>query len=119
MSVSSWDQKIFALDANVDFLDELSGYEPDEAFEAVADACTLAFEGAYDTREEQLNGLAAATLLSIWAGCPVSDGELVEQYPFVGELMGSGDEELREKAAELLSDVETDADIDQFIEALG
>ena len=100
--MSSWDEDIFADEVNVDFLDELADLEDEEIVAAVDDACALAVSG-----EEQ-----------IWAGAPFSAGEVVEDYPFIRDLAGSGSENLNEHALELLEEVEEDYDLEPFIEAL-
>lgn len=117
--MSSWDQVIFDEDVNVEFLDELSELDDDDIVMTVRDACLLAVRQADSASEdERRNGLAAATIAAIWAGAPFSAGDVAENYPFIRELIGSGDEALSEAAAELLESEETDEDVDQFIEAL-
>lgn len=90
--MSSWDEDIFADEVNVDFLDELADLEDEEIVAAVDDACALAVSGEEQTEEEQRNALAAATIAAIWAGAPFSAGEVVEDYPFIRDLAGSGSE---------------------------
>ncbi|KHO30101.1 DUF4259 domain-containing protein [Corynebacterium minutissimum] len=116
--MSSWDEDIFTDEANVEFLDELSDLEDEEIVAAVDDACALAASGEDQTEEEQRNALAAATIAAIWAGAPFSAGEVVEDYPFIRDLAGSGSENLHEHALELLEGVEEDYDLEAFIEAL-
>ena len=116
--MSSWDEDIFADEVNVDFLDELADLEDEEIVAAVDDACALAVSGEEQTEEEQRNALAAATIAAIWAGAPFSAGEVVEDYPFIRDLAGSGSENLNEHALELLEEVEADSDLEPFIEAL-
>lgn len=116
--MSSWDEDIFADEANVDFLDELADLEDEEIVAAVDDACALATSGEAQTEEEQRNALAAATIAAIWAGAPFSAGEVVEDYPFIRDLAGSGSETLNENALELIEGVEEDYDLEPFIEAL-
>ena len=116
--MTTWDETIFSSDDNVAFLDELAALDDAEAVEAVRDAVTLAAQGDIETDEEESTGLAAATIAAIWAGAPFSAGKTVEDYPFIRDLAGSGDEDLNEKAAELLEGVEGDFDLDPFLEAL-
>ncbi|MDD7582441.1 DUF4259 domain-containing protein [Corynebacterium sp. 32222D000AT] len=120
--MSTWDEEIFTRDSNTDFLDELSALEEEEVVEAVRDAVVLAADSAQPTDEELANGLAAATIAAIWSGAPFSAGDVVAEYPFIRSLAGSSDEQLNEKAAELLETAEPgeagDADIEPFLEAL-
>lgn len=116
--MSAWDASIFAEDANVDFLDDLVDLDDDEIVEAMRDACLLVQRQPGASEDDVLNALAAATIAAIWAGAPFSAGEVAETYPFIRGLVGSGDEELNEAAAELLENADTDEDLDQFIEAL-
>lgn len=115
--MSSWDAEIFTEDANIDFLDDLAELEEDEIVEAVFDACVLGRDSTA-TDDDRLNALAAATIAAIWAGAPYADGDTVEQYPFISQLIGAGDEEHREIAAALLEAADTEEDIDPFLEAL-
>lgn len=116
--MSTWDASIFQEEANVDFLDELADLEDDVIVEAIRDACLLVVKQPGASEEDRLNGLAAATIAAIWAGAPFSAGEVAEAYPFIRGLVGSGDEELNAAAAELLESADTEADLDQFTEAL-
>ncbi|WP_394281303.1 DUF4259 domain-containing protein [Corynebacterium sp.] len=116
--MSTWDDEIFAEDINVDFLDELAELDDEEVVEAVSDACLLAANQDNATEDELLNGQAAATIAAIWAGAPFSAGDVAEEYPFIRSLMGEGSEALAEAAVTVLENVDTDHDIDQFIEAL-
>lgn len=116
--MGAWDIEVFENDDNVDFLDELTTYEEDEILETVTDACVLLAEGATTTSVEENNGLAAATLAAIWAGAPFSAAEVADNYPFIRELIGRGSERLHQAAVEILESVETDHDIDLYIEAL-
>lgn len=119
--MSTWDQEIFADDANVDFLDELVDLESEEILEAVNDAVLLA-AGEDPTDEELANGRAAATMAAIWAGAPFSAGEAAEAYPFIRSNPGEISDQLAESAIAVLEaaaeDTGSDTDIDQFIEAL-
>ncbi|MFI5505086.1 DUF4259 domain-containing protein [Corynebacterium kutscheri] len=116
--MGAWDDRILNEDINVDFLDDLLDREDSEIIEAIHDACVAATSGGRLSTEEERNGLAAATVVAIWAGAPFSGGEIVENYPFIRELIGEGDEELREKAAELLENAEIEEDLDAYLEAL-
>ncbi|MEH0146484.1 DUF4259 domain-containing protein [Corynebacterium sp. Q4381] len=119
--MSTWDQEIFADDANIDFLDELVDLEPEEILEAVHDAVLLA-AGEAPSDEELANGRAAATMAAIWAGAPFSAGEAAEAYPFIRSNPGEISDQLAESAVAVLEaaaeDTDSDTDIDQFIEAL-
>lgn len=116
--MSTWDSEIFAEETNVDFLDELVDLDDDEIVEAVTDACLLAATQEKSTDDELLNGQAAATIAAIWAGAPFAAGEVAQQYPYIRGLMGEVNEKLAEAAVIVLESVETDFDIDQFLEAL-
>lgn len=116
--MSTWDEEIFTNETNVDFLDELAGLDDEDIVEAVRDAVFLAAAGDGVSEDELSNGYAAATIAAIWAGAPFSAGDVVSSYPFIRGLAGSGDEELEEKAAELLEGVEAEYDLEVFIEAL-
>lgn len=116
--MSTWDASIFAEEANVDFLDDLAELDDDDIVEAIRDACLLVVKQPGASEEDRQNGLAAATIAAIWAGAPFSAGEVAESYPYIRALVGSSDEELNAAAAELLEGVDTDADLDQFTEAL-
>ncbi len=116
--MSAWDVAIFNEDDNIDFLDELSDLDDDEIVEAVRDACLLVLRQPNVNEVERLNGLAAATIAAIWAGAPFSAGDVADTYPYIRELIGTGDESLHEAAAELLESVENDEDVEVFTEAL-
>lgn len=116
--MGAWDIAIFAEEVNVDFLDELAGLDDDAIVEAVKDACLLAAQPAGVSEDEELNGLAAATIAAIWAGAPFSAGEVADSYPFLRELIGSGSEKLNEVASGLLENADTEADLEVYLEAL-
>lgn len=116
--MSAWDVAIFNEDDNIDFLDELNELDDDEVLEAVRDACLLVLKQPHVSEVERLNGLAAATIAAIWAGAPFSAGDVADTYPYIRELIGSGDEALNEAAAGVLETVEDDEDVDAFTEAL-
>ena len=86
--------------------------------EAVRDACLLAMDKDNATEEELLNGQAAATIAAIWAGAPFSAGETADTYPFLRTAAADVDEKLVEAAVAILEDVDSEQDVDQFIEAL-
>lgn len=116
--MSTWDEEIFTTETNVDFLDELAELDDEGIVEAVRDAVLLATSEDGSSDDELSNGYAAATIAAIWAGAPFSAGDVVSNYPFIRGLAGSGDEELDEKAAELLEGVDAEYDLEVFIEAL-
>lgn len=116
--MSAWDVTIFAEDVNEEFLDELNELDPDEVVEAVQDACLLVLKQPHVSDGERRNALAAATVAAIWAGAPFTAGDVAEAHPFIRELLGQGTEELNEAAAEVLESVETDEDLEPFLEAL-
>ncbi|KQB87544.1 DUF4259 domain-containing protein [Corynebacterium lowii] len=116
--MGAWDMSIFAEEANEEFLEELGNLDEAEIVEAIRDACVLAAKQDSPSEEEYLNGLAAATVASIWAGAPFSAGEVADAHPFLRELIGAGDEELREVAGELLENADTQEDLEVYLEAL-
>ena len=120
-SMGAWDDIIFRQEFTVDFLDEIDSLDPDDQVEAILDACTLAKGQAsadFNEDEDYVRGLCAATIAAIWAGAPYSAGDVVEEYPFIRQLIGHGDEALNEAALELLENVDMDVDIEAYIEAL-
>ena len=116
--MSTWDEEIFTVDTNTDFLDELGDLDFEEIFEAVRDAVLLAAKQDAPSEEELLNGQAAATIAAIWAGAPFSAGEIAENYPFIRRRPDEMDEQLVESAAVVLEEADTDQDLEQFLEAL-
>lgn len=116
--MSTWDETIFGEDDNIDFLDELNDLDEGDIIEAVRDACLLVLKQPKVSEVERLNGLAAATIAAIWAGAPFSAGDVVDAYPYIRELGGSGDEVLNAAAAEVLESVQDEADVEPFTEAL-
>ena len=116
--MGAWDIAIFAQQENEDFLEELGNLEGQEVVEAIRDACVLAQGEGVVSEEERLNGLAAATVAAIWAGAPVSGGDVADAHPFLRDLIGSGDEELREAAADLLENADVEEDLEVYVEAL-
>ena len=115
--MSTWDEQIFTVDANTDFLDELVDLDFDEVFESVRDAVLLAAKQD-PSEDELLNGQAAATIAAIWAGAPFSAGEIAETYPFIRMRPDEMDEQLVESAASVLEEADTEQDLEQFLEAL-
>ncbi|MDK8625661.1 DUF4259 domain-containing protein [Corynebacterium appendicis] len=116
--MSTWDMAIFNEDANVDFLDDLADLDFDETVQAVRDACLLAGDKDNATEEDILNGQAAATIAAIWAGAPFSAGHIADTYPFLRASSVELDEKLIDVAGAILEDVDSEQDVDQFIEAL-
>ncbi|MBA1834550.1 hypothetical protein GC584_10265 [Corynebacterium sp. zg912] len=116
--MSTWDEEIFTVDTNTDFLDELVDLDFEEIFEAVRDAVLLAAKQDAPSEDELLNGQAAATIAAIWAGAPFSAGEIAENYPFIRRRPDEMDEQLVESAAVVLEEADTDQDLEQFLEAL-
>ncbi|MBN9644474.1 hypothetical protein ACFSSC_10930 [Corynebacterium mendelii] len=113
-----WDLMIFNEDTSQDFFDELADLDGEEIVEAVADACALVTRDPNITDDDLLIGRAAATIAAIWAGAPYTAGEVVEDYPFIRELIGHGEEQMFTDACDILEAVEVEADLDSFIEAL-
>lgn len=116
--MGAWDIAIFADENNADFLDEIAGLDGEDIVEAIEDAVALVASEKAVNEEETANGLLAATIAAIWAGAPFSAGEIAENYPFVREFAGSGDELLRERAALVLEEADTDEDLEVYLEAL-
>lgn len=116
--MSTWDLAIFNEDANVDFLDDLADMDHEETVEAVRDACLLALDKDNATDEELLNGQAAATIAAIWAGAPYGAGEIADTYSFIRASSVELDEKLVDAAVAVLEDIDSEQDVDQFIEAL-
>lgn len=120
--MSTWDSIIFRSDAVTDLFEEVATLEDDDLADALRDACRLAAGDADD--DEARAGLGAATVAAIWSGAPFSAGQLVDEYPFIREGIGSCPEELREAAGEVfeslldgLSDEEQEA-AEDFAEAV-
>jgi len=118
VTVSTWDEEIFRVEANADFLDEIADLDGEEVIDAVRDAVLLAANQDSPTEDELLNGQAAATITAIWCGAPFSAGEIAEAYPFIRLRPDDIDESLINAAAGLLEDADTEADLEQFLEAL-
>lgn len=116
--MSTWDEDIFTTDLNVDFLEEMANLDEEGVIRAVEDACEVAHSKPNLSKEEEQNAQAAATIAAIWAGAPFSAGDVVEDYPYIRELVGSGSETLTENALEVLENVEEEYDLEAFIEAL-
>lgn len=116
--MSTWDMAIFDEDVNVDFLDDLAEMDFDERVEAVRDACLLARDKDNASEDDLLNGQAAATIAAIWAGAPFSAGETADTYSFLRASSAELDEKLIDAAVTILEDVDSEQDLDQFIEAL-
>lgn len=116
--MNTWDKEIFTVDTNADFLDELAELDFDEVFDTVRDAVLLAARQESPTEYELLNGQAGATITAIWAGAPFSAGDIAETYPFIRRHPEEIDEQLMDAAAAVLEDADTEADLEQFLEAL-
>ena len=118
--MSTWDEQIFTVDTNTDFLDELVDLDFDEVFEAVRDAVLLAAK--QEPSEDEISDDDAfeppSTIAAIWAGAPFSAGEIAETYPFIRMRPDEMDEQLVESAAAVLEDADTEEDLEQFLEAL-
>lgn len=116
--MSTWDEEIFSVDVNADFLDEVADLEDEEIMDAIRDAVLLAANQDSPSEDELLNGQAAATITAIWSGAPFSAGEIVENYPFIRMRPDEIDEKLVDAAAQILEGADTDNDLEQFLEAL-
>lgn len=116
--MTTWDTYVLSDPLNEDFLLDLNDREPEDVVEAILDACRMVLSQDEPTAEELANGQVAATIAAIWAGAPYSAGELVEEYPFIRDLTGTVSEELSAAAAEVLEGVDTEEDVDSFLEAL-
>lgn len=122
--MTAWDVEIFSRELASEFLEDLAQREDlSDIADAIYDAVTVASApGTVAAADEEL-GLAAATVVAIWAGAPLSDHELVENYPFLrrsqlGNYDEDASEELLERAGALLDAVDSDVDVDAFIEAV-
>ena len=82
------------------------------------DACLLARDKDNASEDDLLNGQAAATIAAIWAGAPFSAGETADTYSFLRASSAELDEKLIDAAVTILEDVDSEQDVDQFIEAL-
>lgn len=116
--MSTWDTAIFSEEVNADFLDELASLDTDDVVDAVRDACLLAADSSSASEEEILNGQAAATVAAIWAGAPFSAGDIADSYPFLRAHSVELSEKLVDAAVAVLEEVDTEHDVDQFLEAL-
>lgn len=101
--MSGWDEEIFADEAVVELLEELSSYDGEERQEAMEDACRLALNSG--DPDEQRAGLGAATVVAIWSGAPYTAAETVEEFPFIRKGIGAADDDLRELAAEVFAEL--------------
>lgn len=115
--MGAWDREILSEELSIEFLDELIELDDDEIVEGVADAIKVAV-GDRVSDDELVVGYAAATIAAIWAGAPYSAGDIVADYPFIRNLAGEGDEQLRELASQLLEEADTEADLETYLEAL-
>lgn len=117
--MSTWDDIIFNDEVNSEFLEELADLDDADILEALEDACLLIINQDNPTSEEELNGRAAATIAAILAGAPYSAGQIVEEYPFIRNLAGEGSESLNAAALKVLEAVDSEYDLDPYLEALG
>lgn len=115
--MSGWETEVFSHDLNQDFLDELVQLDDEDILVAVVDALEIAV-GDSPREDDLVLGQAAATILAIWAGAPFGFGDTLSGYPFIRDLIGAGDEEIREKAGALLESVETEEDLEPYLDAL-
>lgn len=116
--MGAWDDAILIEEVNVDFLDELAELDNEEILEALEDACLLVVNQANPTEDEHLNAQVAATIAAILAGAPYSAGQVVENYPFIRELIGEGSDSLNATAARVLEEADVDFDLEAYLEAL-
>lgn len=115
--MTTWAREIFTEEVNADFFAEITDLDRDDIIEAIRDAVVLG-NSETASNDEFYIGLAAATVVAIWAGAPYSDADVIEEYPFIRELIGTSDESLTELALELLESAETELDLDFYLEAL-
>ncbi|AZA12912.1 DUF4259 domain-containing protein [Corynebacterium choanae] len=113
-----WDEEIFQEEVVVDFLDELSDLEEDDIVQAVDDALVTTVKDPHVTADDLLVGQAAATITAIWSGAPYSAGDVVEEYPFIRSLTDQATDAMQQLAFTILEQVDTDSDLDSFLEAL-
>lgn len=116
--MGAWDDSILTEDVNVDFLDEIAELDSDDILEALEDACLLIINQERASEDEHLNGQAAATIAAIIFGAPYSAGQVLENYPFIRELVGEGSETLRAAAARVLEEADVEYDLEAYLEAL-
>ncbi|MFP7366370.1 hypothetical protein SFC07_11465 [Corynebacterium callunae] len=116
--MGAWDDAILTEEVNVDFLDEIAELDTDDIVEALEDACLLIINQDKATEDEILNGQAAATIAAIINGAPYSAGQVLENYPFIRELIGEGSETLRAAAARVLEEADVEYDLEAYLEAL-
>lgn len=116
--MSGWETEVFSYDLNQDFLDELADLDGEDAIGgAVTDALEIAL-GDSPREDDLVLGQAAATILAIWAGAPYGFGDTLSAYSFIRELIGYGDEEIRERAAAFLETIDTEEDLEPYLDAL-
>lgn len=116
--MKTWDEKILSEEVNEEFLNEIDSLDRNDVADALLDACRIAAPEASPTEEEACNGLAAATIVAIWAGAPFSAGEAADRFPVIRARIGQVDEALTQAAARVLEGVDTDDDIEDFLEVL-
>ncbi|ALC05211.1 hypothetical protein CDES_03795 [Corynebacterium deserti GIMN1.010] len=116
--MGAWDDAILTEEINIDFLDEIAELDTEDIIEALEDACLLVVNQENSTEDEHLNGQAAATIAAIMYGAPYSAGQVVENYPFIRDLIGEGTETLRGAAAQVLEEADVEYDLEAYLEAL-
>lgn len=121
----AWDEKIFSLSGNQDFLDELNRFYEDEEYDqlisSLEDICALSVDNDFSNVEESNNSFCAATVVAIWSGAPFSTSGLVEEYPFIRAMASYLNDDLKEYALQIIEYAASqyeDDDLDSFIEAL-
>lgn len=100
--MSTWDEHIFHDEDNIEFLDDLAELDPEDLFEALEDAVTLAIRHSAPGEVEYANGLCAASVAAIWCGAPFSSATVADEHPFVRAYIGQCSDSLQEQAGALL-----------------
>ena len=116
--MGAWDDAILTEEINIEFLDEIAELDTQDILEALEDACLLVVNQDNATEDEHLNGQAAATIAAIMFGAPYSAGQVLENYPFIREIVGEGSEALRGAAAQVLEEADVEYDLEAYLEAL-
>lgn len=123
--MSVWESEIFTNDSTIELFDELQDLDVADRVDALVDACQIALSS--DNEDEQLSGIAAATVAAIWNGAPFSGGDIVEDYGFIREGISEnavGGDKLLEVAAEVFEnltsslDESTQALLEDFVETV-
>lgn len=105
--MSTWDETVFADEANTEFLEDCGELDGDELTDALRDACTLALNTdvagqGRGVEPDYINGLCAATVASIWSGAPFTAASVADEHPFIRGGIGECPEDLQDAALELL-----------------